>query len=169
MDDERVLHRQEQPCGACGLDPSWPLGGPSALLSCCSPGLHERSAPLPAERIVNPDDEAVREVEDSREWPTSVAEYAAMMRPDVAAPIKFTKGGDSDVVTFNFYRMCFGLSHSFFPDLVAARTRSHSRACRPHLRKFDSHCCRPGKRPTCGARRQPSSPKPPVSRASITR
>ena len=33
-------------------------------------------------------------------------------------PVKFTSKGDEDVVKFNFFKMCFGLTHSFFPDVT---------------------------------------------------
>ena len=39
-----------------------------------------------------------------------------MMRSDNPRPVYFTCRGDVDVVTFNFFRMCFGPAHSFFPD-----------------------------------------------------
>ena len=64
-------------------------------------------------RIANPDDEAVREVEQSRNlcggWPTSVAEYKAMMSDDAEFPVYFTDKGDRSVVAYNFFKMSFGL------------------------------------------------------------
>ncbi|MDC0526214.1 hypothetical protein OAO87_04350, partial [bacterium] len=67
-------------------------------------------------RIVNSEDPAVRAVSELRQWPTNVAEYMEMMRPDNPRRIRFTNGADEDVVAFNFFRMCFGPSHSFFPE-----------------------------------------------------
>ena len=65
-------------------------------------------------RIANRDDEAVREVEQSRRhcdgWPTSVAEYKAMMDEDSEFPVFFTDKGDRAVVAYNFFKMAFGLS-----------------------------------------------------------
>jgi hypothetical protein len=63
-------------------------------------------------RILNTKDVAQLTYMDSgRPWPKTVAEYDQMMQSGV----KFTKRGDADLVKFLFFRMCFGLRHSFFP------------------------------------------------------
>ena len=53
-------------------------------------------------RIVNTGDLAVRQLDDSRDWPSSVEEYMHMMRDDAPEElrIRFTKRGDVDVVLF---------------------------------------------------------------------
>ena len=39
-----------------------------------------------------------------------------MMKPTAARPVNFTYDSDREVVRFIFYRVCFGLLHSFLPD-----------------------------------------------------
>ena len=58
----------------------------------------------------------VREVDDSRVWPKTVQEYEAMMEPNAARPVRFTFDSDRETVRFLFYRVCFGMLHSFMPD-----------------------------------------------------
>ena len=41
-----------------------------------------------------------------------------MMDVTQESPVKFTCRGDVDMVKFNFFKMCFGLSHAFFPDVT---------------------------------------------------
>lgn len=68
-------------------------------------------------RIANPNDLDVREVDDSRApWPETVEAYEAMMEPTAAKPVNFTYDSDREIVRFIFYRVCFGLLHSFLPD-----------------------------------------------------
>ena len=75
---------------------------------CCS----EFTMALYNRRILNTKDVAQLTYMDSgRPWPKTVAEYDQMMRSGV----EFTKRGDADLVKFLFFRMCFGLRHSFFP------------------------------------------------------
>ena len=57
--------------------------------------------------ICNGNSPAVRAVEEKRSWPTSVAEFAAMMDEEVEEPVRFTKRGDRDAVRFNFWKYCF--------------------------------------------------------------
>ena len=70
--------------------------------------------------IANPDDPAVAEL-NKKAWPTSVADYQHMMekkdpKNDSEFAIRFTSKGDRDVVTFLFYRMCYGLKHAWAAD-----------------------------------------------------
>jgi len=60
--------------------------------------------------IANGHHAAVKEIEASRSWPTSVTEYADMMDVKNATPVIFTRKGDRDVVRFNFYKYCYGLA-----------------------------------------------------------
>ena len=39
-----------------------------------------------------------------------------MMDPDAAKPVRFTYDSDREIVRFIFYRVCFGMLHSFLPD-----------------------------------------------------
>ena len=64
-------------------------------------------------RIANPNSLAVCQIEDSRVWPETVEAYEAMMDPAV---VRFTCESDREIVRFIFYRVCFGMLHSFLPD-----------------------------------------------------
>ena len=67
-------------------------------------------------RIANPKDLGVRQIDDSRVWPETVEAYEAMMDPAAAHPVRFTYDSDREIVRFIFYRVCFGMLHSFLPD-----------------------------------------------------
>ena len=67
-------------------------------------------------RIANPNSLAVRQVDDSRAWPETVEAYEAMMDPAAKRPVHFTYDPDREIVRFIFYRVCFGMLHSFLPD-----------------------------------------------------
>ena len=54
-------------------------------------------------------DADVQRIADVRNWPRSVADYAAMMDESAAAPVRFTSKGDRAVVQYNFFKMCIGL------------------------------------------------------------
>ena len=58
----------------------------------------------------------MRQIEDSRAWPETVEAYEAMMEPNATRPVCFTYDSDREIVRFVFYRICFGLLHSFLPD-----------------------------------------------------
>jgi len=58
----------------------------------------------------------VREIDDSRAWPETVEAYEAMMKPNATRPVRFTYDSDREIVRFIFYRVCFGMLHSFLPD-----------------------------------------------------
>ena len=58
----------------------------------------------------------VREVDDIRQWPTTVEAYEEMMDKRAARPVGFTFDSDRETVRFIFYRVCFGMLHSFMPD-----------------------------------------------------
>ena len=47
----------------------------------------------------------VQEVLQSRKWPDTIEEYAAMMDEASERPVRFTNKGDSVVVLYNFYKM----------------------------------------------------------------
>ena len=57
--------------------------------------------------ICNGNSGTVRVVHKKREWPASVAEFAAMMDEQADSPVSFTKRGDRDAVRFNFWKYCF--------------------------------------------------------------
>jgi hypothetical protein len=67
-------------------------------------------------RIANPHDQGVLEIEKSRAWPETVEAYEAMMDPAAVQPVCFTYDSDREIVRFIFYRVCFGMLHSFLPD-----------------------------------------------------
>ena len=67
-------------------------------------------------RIANANSMGVREIDDIRVWPETIESYEAMMEPNAAAPVRFTCESDREIVRFLFYRVCFGLLHSFLPD-----------------------------------------------------
>ena len=67
----------------------------------------------------------LREIEASRRWPSSVSEYDEMMQPSAHPRVSFTFNGDRDVVKFIFYRICFGLLHSFSLDEWQGSLRSY--------------------------------------------
>ena len=67
-------------------------------------------------RIANPNHIGVREVDDIRQWPTTVDAYEKMMDKKAARPVGFTFDSDRETVRFIFYRICFGMLHSFMPD-----------------------------------------------------
>jgi hypothetical protein len=67
-------------------------------------------------RIANPNSSGVREIDDSRAWPETVEAYEAMMKPNATRPVRFTYDSDREIVRFIFYRVCFGMLHSFLPD-----------------------------------------------------
>ena len=67
-------------------------------------------------RIANPNSLAVRQVDDSRAWPETVKAYETMMDPAAAHCVCFTYDSDRESVRFIFYRVCFGMLHSFLPD-----------------------------------------------------
>ena len=49
--------------------------------------------------------------------------YETMMDPDAAKPVRFTYDSDREIVRFIFYRVCFGMLHSFLPDVGQGRPR----------------------------------------------
>jgi len=59
--------------------------------------------------IANSSDPDVIRVENSREWPASVAQYAKMMREDIPSSdqVVFTNKGDREAVRFNFYKYSY--------------------------------------------------------------
>ena len=67
-------------------------------------------------RIANPNSLAVCQIEASRAWPETIEAYEAMMDPDAEHPVRFTYDSDREIVRFIFYRVCFGMLHSFLPD-----------------------------------------------------
>ena len=82
---------------------------------CCS----EFSIARSNGRIANKHDLAVQALEDvPHGWPATVHEYEAMMREDATPKVRFTSSGDEEVVKFLFFKSCFGLTHSFFPQRV---------------------------------------------------
>ena len=66
--------------------------------------------------IANPNHIGVREVDDIRQWPTTVEAYEEMMDKKAARPVGFTFDSDRETVRFIFYRICFGMLHCFLPD-----------------------------------------------------
>ena len=67
-------------------------------------------------RIANPNSSAVCQINKSRAWPETVEAYEAMMDPAAEHPVRFTYDSDREIVRFIFYRVCFGMLHSFLPD-----------------------------------------------------
>uniref|UniRef100_A0A0G4HJY9 EF-hand domain-containing protein n=1 Tax=Chromera velia CCMP2878 TaxID=1169474 RepID=A0A0G4HJY9_9ALVE len=65
-------------------------------------------------RIVNLESESVQELLRLREWPQSVDEYSKLLHSN---DVKFTNKADLAPVLLNFYRVCFGPSHSLTPEL----------------------------------------------------
>ena len=88
-------------------------------------------AAAPAERgagtIVNGDDAAVRRLEGARAWPTSLAEYQAMMEAredDGTNSVEFTSKGDREVVTQIFFRMAYSVAGGPARSMKAPRRSS---------------------------------------------
>ena len=77
-------------------------------------------------RIANAADPAVKRVDTIRVWPNTISEYSAMMDSSAAKQVLFTQSGDSSIVIFLFFRICFGMIHSFFPaDEALQRTTGY--------------------------------------------
>merc|ERR1712048_999362 len=58
--------------------------------------------------IVNLEDADVQRVLHTRVWPTTAAEYQAMMYDD-EEPVLFTNKGDKEAVRFNFFKHAYSL------------------------------------------------------------
>ena len=56
--------------------------------------------------ICNGNSPTVQAMHQKREWPASVAEFAAMMDEKAEKRVSFTKSGDRDAVRFNFWKYC---------------------------------------------------------------
>ena len=67
-------------------------------------------------RVVNRSEPVVQLVDRAHRWPETVSSFEHMLNPDKATPITFTNDGDRHAVLFIFYRVCFGLLHSFLPE-----------------------------------------------------
>lgn len=46
-------------------------------------------------------------------WPTTVEAYGKLMDAKESLEVRFTRGGDRDIVKFLFYRVCFGMLDAF--------------------------------------------------------
>lgn len=80
---------------------------------CCS----EYSIARHSGRVANRGDADVAKLDGARLWPTTVEEYSKMMSATDARgvhEVRFTNGADRDAVTRLFYKVCFGLMHSFY-------------------------------------------------------
>ena len=69
--------------------------------------------------IVNDDRAEVQELLTFRMWPTTVKEYEDMMSAEGDKAVRFTRGGDADIVKFLFYKVCFGMLESFYSSAAA--------------------------------------------------
>ena len=75
-------------------------------------------------RICNRSDDPrdpVLHVESKRPWPDTPYEYVDMMKErwdGGELKVNFTKKGDRSVVAYNFFKSCFGLTHSFFSEVT---------------------------------------------------
>ena len=72
-------------------------------------------------RIVNSNDPDVEQLELLSSWPKDFAQYEAGMAELLEdgsgeRRIRFTNSGDANVVLFNFFRICFGLPHTWHPE-----------------------------------------------------
>ena len=82
-----------------------PDENPPPLRWCCA----EFSSALKNGRIVNLSDPLVQEVLQTRNWPNTVDDYAAMMDENAVRRVHFTNKGDAAAVLYNFFKMTLGL------------------------------------------------------------
>lgn len=100
--------------------------------------------------IVNGDDPAVRRLGELRSWPTSLAEYQAMMEAkedDGTNSVEFTSKGDREVVTQLFFRLAYDVAGG---DIAGGAARLAPRATAPRVLSLSALLSRfsPRRRPS---------------------